>query len=224
MTIWCKNVHRLELQKFLNFCAAHSPVRLDIEGNFVSISSPTGEWEAEKIRFFAILVYGHVYIILGSQNKITNSFMILAWDCSFYVCWVKLCWMVNLSYVKAKTTVTTCNDCSTTVYPGKTTNPIKKVKSSTKKTFRLYCIKIIWIISLNYPNVTLAQQSHLDGSTIIAAALYHSRHPDMFVWCIAGFRLYMHRSTWPRLFISIRKGIYRWVNGMTPAWRFIWSF
>ena len=32
MTMWCKHVHRLELQKFfLNFCAAHFPVRLDIE-------------------------------------------------------------------------------------------------------------------------------------------------------------------------------------------------
>ena len=29
MTIWCKHVHRLELQKFLNFSAAHSPDRLD---------------------------------------------------------------------------------------------------------------------------------------------------------------------------------------------------
>ena len=34
MTIWCKYVHRLELQKFLNFSAAHSPVRLDIETKF----------------------------------------------------------------------------------------------------------------------------------------------------------------------------------------------
>ena len=34
MTIWCKHVHRLELQEFLNFCAAHSPVRLDIETKF----------------------------------------------------------------------------------------------------------------------------------------------------------------------------------------------
>ena len=34
MTIWCKHVHRLELQKFLNFCAAHLPVRLDIETKF----------------------------------------------------------------------------------------------------------------------------------------------------------------------------------------------
>ena len=32
MTIWCKLVHRLELQKFIFYlCAAHSPVRLDIE-------------------------------------------------------------------------------------------------------------------------------------------------------------------------------------------------
>ena len=34
MTIWCKHVHRLELQKFCNFCAAHLPVRLDIETKF----------------------------------------------------------------------------------------------------------------------------------------------------------------------------------------------
>ena len=31
MTIWCKHVHRPELHKFFNFCAAHSQVRLDIE-------------------------------------------------------------------------------------------------------------------------------------------------------------------------------------------------
>ena len=31
MTISCKPVHRLELQKFLNFCAAHLPVKRDIE-------------------------------------------------------------------------------------------------------------------------------------------------------------------------------------------------
>ena len=31
MTIRCKHVHRLELQFFLNFCAAHLPVRLDID-------------------------------------------------------------------------------------------------------------------------------------------------------------------------------------------------
>ena len=31
MTIRCKHVHRLVLQKFLNFCAAHLPVRLDID-------------------------------------------------------------------------------------------------------------------------------------------------------------------------------------------------
>ena len=31
MTVWCKHVHRLELQKVFNFCAAHSPARLDIE-------------------------------------------------------------------------------------------------------------------------------------------------------------------------------------------------
>ena len=30
MTIWGKHVHRLELQKFFNFSAAHSPVREEI--------------------------------------------------------------------------------------------------------------------------------------------------------------------------------------------------
>ena len=35
MTTWCKHVHRLELQKFLNFCAAHSPVRLDMEMKYL---------------------------------------------------------------------------------------------------------------------------------------------------------------------------------------------
>ena len=31
MTIWCKHVHRLELEKCFKLCAAHLPVRLDIE-------------------------------------------------------------------------------------------------------------------------------------------------------------------------------------------------
>ena len=34
MTIWCKHDHRIELQKFFIFCAAHLPVRLDIETKF----------------------------------------------------------------------------------------------------------------------------------------------------------------------------------------------
>ena len=34
MTISCKHVHRLELQKFLNFSGAHSPVRLNMETKF----------------------------------------------------------------------------------------------------------------------------------------------------------------------------------------------
>ena len=34
LTIWCKHVHWLELHKFFNFCAAHLPVRLDIETKF----------------------------------------------------------------------------------------------------------------------------------------------------------------------------------------------
>ena len=42
MTIWCKHVHRLELQKFSNFCAAHSQVRLDIETRTMSKIRNTG--------------------------------------------------------------------------------------------------------------------------------------------------------------------------------------
>ena len=39
MTIWCKHVHRLELQKFFNFCATHSLVRLDIDTQFLIIDN-----------------------------------------------------------------------------------------------------------------------------------------------------------------------------------------
>ena len=31
--------------------------------NFVSVSSLTGECATKKLKFFAVLVYGHVYII-----------------------------------------------------------------------------------------------------------------------------------------------------------------
>ena len=34
MTICCKHVHRLEMQKFLHFCAAHLPVKRDIKTKF----------------------------------------------------------------------------------------------------------------------------------------------------------------------------------------------
>ena len=56
MTISCKHVHRLELQKFFNFCAAHSPVRLDIEAKFLisNYLQPclTGECAAQKLKNF----------------------------------------------------------------------------------------------------------------------------------------------------------------------------
>ena len=157
MSIWCK--HRLELHKFFNFnfCAAHSPVRLDIEtkspcsasdrlgsnfescvwrtvssqsshhpqevllaqfslyvhkgglkpdsfhfyfrfliidnhvknrkyGNFVSISSLTGECAADKLKNFcssSLWTCLHHMVILGIQNKITDFFMILAWASPF---------------------------------------------------------------------------------------------------------------------------------------------
>ena len=56
-------------------------------GNFVSISSLTGKCAAQKLKKkIAVLVHGHVYIIiviLISQNKITDFFMILAWASPF---------------------------------------------------------------------------------------------------------------------------------------------
>ena len=65
--------HRLELQKFLNFCAAHSPVRLDIETTMSkirnrwissSISSLAGKCAANKLKNFCSsslwTSYGHI--------------------------------------------------------------------------------------------------------------------------------------------------------------------
>ena len=81
MTICYKHVHRLELQKFFNFCAAHLPVRIDIETKFpyfllltwLSIIrnrefhlyiKPNWCMRSTTIKFFfTVLVYGHVYII-----------------------------------------------------------------------------------------------------------------------------------------------------------------
>ena len=89
---WCKHVHRLELQKFFNFCAAHSPVRLHIEtkflisnycshvknkkyGNFVSISSLTDKCAAQKLKNCCSsslwTCFRHM-VILISYNKIID--------------------------------------------------------------------------------------------------------------------------------------------------------
>ena len=87
MTIWCKHVHRLKLQKFFNFCAAHLPVRLDIETKFpyflfltwfsiirnqevVSISSPTGECASQKLENF-------------SNSCFYNGYFLLVWTCTY---------------------------------------------------------------------------------------------------------------------------------------------
>ena len=55
MTIWCKHVHRLELQIFYNFRAAHSPVRLDIERNFL-ISNYWQPCQKLEIREFRLYI------------------------------------------------------------------------------------------------------------------------------------------------------------------------
>ena len=103
MTI-CKHVHRLELQKFFNFSAAHSLFRLGIETKFLIcnywqpcqkleirefrlyISSLTGECAAGKFKNLcssSLWTCLHHMVILKSQNKITDFFMILAWASPF---------------------------------------------------------------------------------------------------------------------------------------------
>ena len=54
MTIWCKHVHRLELQKFFNFSAVHSPVRLDIETKllFSNYWQPCQKYEMREFRLY----------------------------------------------------------------------------------------------------------------------------------------------------------------------------
>ena len=56
MTIWCKNAHRLELQKFLNFCAAHLPVKRDIEMKFSYFLFWTCMSEIRNREFHVLLV------------------------------------------------------------------------------------------------------------------------------------------------------------------------
>ena len=54
--------------------------------NFVSISSLTGECAAEKLKNFcssSLWTCLHHMVILRSQNKITDFFMILAWASPF---------------------------------------------------------------------------------------------------------------------------------------------
>ena len=65
VTISCKHVHRIELQFFFNFSRfliLDNLVQNKKYVNFVLISSLTGKCAAQK-RTFAVLVYGHVYII-----------------------------------------------------------------------------------------------------------------------------------------------------------------
>ena len=57
-------------------------------GNFVSISSLTGECAAEKFKNFSsssLWTCLHHMVILRNQNKITDFFMILAWASPFNI-------------------------------------------------------------------------------------------------------------------------------------------
>ena len=57
-------------------------------GNFVSISSLTGECAAEKFKkncSSGLWTCSHHMVISGSQNKITGFWMILAWASPFNV-------------------------------------------------------------------------------------------------------------------------------------------
>ena len=60
MTIWCEHVHRLELRKFFNFCAAHLSVRLDwpIETKFL-ISILDNHVKNKKYRHFVYIIWSY---------------------------------------------------------------------------------------------------------------------------------------------------------------------
>ena len=103
ITIWCKHVQRLELLIFFNFCAAHSPVRLDIETKFPHFLFLTWlsiirnqefrlyiqpNWWMRSTKIIKICSSSlctclHHRVILGTRNKITDFLMILAWASPF---------------------------------------------------------------------------------------------------------------------------------------------
>ena len=78
MTIWCKNVHKLELQKFfLIFCAAQLPVKRDIETKFHIYISNFGH--ACLYKKSEISSCSHI----KKTKKLPIFFIILAWLCRF---------------------------------------------------------------------------------------------------------------------------------------------
>ena len=54
MSICVKHVHRLEVHKFINFCAARLPARLDIETKFLILGNHV---KKKKYIFFYIKRY-----------------------------------------------------------------------------------------------------------------------------------------------------------------------
>ena len=88
MTISCKHVHRLELQTFFNFSAAHLPVGLDIETKFpyflfLTWLSKIRNRELENFYSYSLWTCLRHMVILRNQNKITDFLMILAWASLF---------------------------------------------------------------------------------------------------------------------------------------------
>ena len=70
MAIWCEHVHRLELRKFfLNFCAAHSPVRLDIETKFLILDN---HLKNKKYGNYQHLSFCQ-FLVFSSHRKPTTS-------------------------------------------------------------------------------------------------------------------------------------------------------
>ena len=68
-------------------------------GNFVSISSLTGEYAAEKLKNFcssSLWTCLHHMFILKSKNKITDFLMILAWASPFNITKVQLILLLGL--------------------------------------------------------------------------------------------------------------------------------
>ena len=69
MTIWCKHIHRLELQNFFNFCVPHLPDSLDIKTKFPYFLFWTC---TSEIRI-------HAFYIRKLKKKSPIFFMISAW-------------------------------------------------------------------------------------------------------------------------------------------------
>ena len=78
--------HRVKGTAKIRFLIIDNHVKNRECGNFVSISSLTGECAAQKFKNFcssSVWTCLHHMVILRCQNKITDFFIILAWASPF---------------------------------------------------------------------------------------------------------------------------------------------